>query len=172
MEGNEAAKLFKPEPITVKLGDKEYRLVYDLNALCELEKIYGSVATILQMILGTGEVGDYTKITYCGAPCKAEDIVIDGTPLTVFLEKQAKVKTAGYEDTRNLLWAGCLYDHAIFDKHDEIVGYSISKTRLGREIGFHNIQDINQQILVAFLRDMVPPGEQEKNVEVPVEQDQ
>lgn len=164
---NENAAIFKPDDVVVKLADDyEVRLIYDLNAFCELEKIYDSVDAVIQMVLGTQENVDPKKLL---AQVKVGDMFIDGatvtiagTPLIDYLTK-VHAKQAKNEDTLNLLWAGCLHDAAKYDEHDEIVGYDISKSKLGSYVTFKNLREINSKIIVALLRDLIPP----KNVEAP-----
>ena len=44
MAGNDKATLFRPEDVVITLQEQEYRLVYDLNAFIEIEKIYDYVS--------------------------------------------------------------------------------------------------------------------------------
>ena len=46
---NDDASVFKPDDVTVTIAGKEYRLIYDLNAFCEMEKMYDSVDRILNI---------------------------------------------------------------------------------------------------------------------------
>lgn len=169
---NENAAIFKPDDVVIKLADDfEVRLVYDLNAFCELEKIYDSVDAVIQMILGTQENVDPSKLL---TQVKVGDMFIDGstvtiagTPLIDYLSK-VHAKQAKHADTLNLLWAGCLHDAAQYNSDDEIVGYNISKSKLGSYVTFKNLREINAKIIVALLRDLIPS----KNVEAPVEGEQ
>ena len=88
------ASIFKPTDIVVKLGDNEHRLVYDLNAFAELEKIYESIDSILQMLLGTDVAPDMAHVTYLGAPVNAHDILVADVPLTAYITKISKPKDA------------------------------------------------------------------------------
>lgn len=163
---NENAAVFKPEDIVVELGGERYRLFYDLNCFCELEKIYDSVDSILQMLLGTSNVPDLTKVTYLDKPVTAMDVKIADIPLATYINKINRVREAKHSDTRNLLWAGCLHDHAIYNSFGEITGYSISKDKLGAQITFKNMREINAKIAAAILRDLLP-SQEVKNAEAP-----
>ena len=166
---NEKTLIFKPEDIVVELGDKKYRLIYDLNAFCEMEKMYDSVDSVLQMLLGTSAAPDLQRVTYCEAPALAEDIKIADVPLSVYINKLNDVKQAKHTDTLNLLWIGCLHDHAVYNDFGEITGYTISKAKLGAEVTFKNLRDVNAKIIIAILRDLVPEQDA-KNAEAPEEQ--
>lgn len=168
---NEKAVAFKREPIFVELNGEKYELKFDLNAFCELEKIYDSVDDVLQMILGTSNAPDLQKVTYCGAPCLASDIEIAGIPLETYLEKLNNVKQAKHSDTRNLLWAGCIHAFAEYDEFGEIVRYSLSKSKIAEGVTFQNLREINLKIITAILRDLLPPGEEVKNAEAPETQE-
>lgn len=149
---------FKPQAISVDLGDTTYNLCYDLNAFCEMEKIYDSVDEVLQMLLGGGDdIPDLTRVTYCEAPCLAADIAIAGVPLAVYIEKNSKkIREAKHEDTRNLLWLGCLHDHTEFDAEGNVVRYTIGKGELAKHITLRNMRDINTKIVTAILQDLIP----------------
>lgn len=165
---NESAAVFKPTDSVITLGDVDYRLVYDLNAFAELEKIYDSVDSILQMLLGTSNAPDLETITYKGNKAEASDILVAGTPLSIYLEKLNKVREAKHTDTLNLLWAGCLHDAAIYNSFGEITGYTVTKARLGAQVTFKNLRDVNAKILATILRDLLPP-EEVKNAAAPEE---
>ena len=113
---NEKAAIFKPNDVVIQLADDySVRLVYDLNAFCELEKLYDSVDAVIQMILGTTESVDPQKLltqVKCGDMfIEGDKVTIAGTPLVEYLSK-VHAKQAKNEDTLNLLWAGCLHDAA------------------------------------------------------------
>lgn len=162
---NNDAALFRPDDIVVELGGQKFRLYYDLNAFCELEKIYTSVDNILQMILGTNAAPDLEQVTYKGNKVDPLDVAIAGTPLTVYINKLNNVKEARHSDTLTLLWAGCLHDHAIFE-HEEIVGYTITKSKLGSLVTLRNLGEVNAKIVAALLRDLIP-ADAVKNAEAP-----
>ena len=137
---NENAAIFKPDDIVIQLADDySVRLVYDLNAFCELEKLYDSVDAVIQMILGTSESVDPNKLltqVKCGDMfIEGDKVTIAGTPLIDYLSK-VHTKQAKHEDTLNLLWAGCLHDAAQYNEHDEITGYNVSKSKLGSYVTF------------------------------------
>lgn len=164
---NEKAAIFKPEDITINLSeDLTVRLVYDLNAFCELETIYDSVDAVIQMILGTQESVDPNLLL---TQVKSGDMFIDGatvtiagTPLIEYLQK-VHVKQAKHADTLNLLWAGTLHDNAEYNDNDELIGYAISKRKLGSYVTFKNLREVNAKIITALLRDLIPA----KNVSEP-----
>lgn len=164
---NEKAAIFKPDPVEVELApDYKVTLVYDLNALCELEKIYDSIDQVIQMILGTNEDVDVNKLmtqVKCGDQfIEGKDVTIAGTPLMKYLTA-VHVKQARMTDTLNLLWAGTLHDNAKYDENDELIGYTVSKHKLGSYVTFRNMRVINAAIVTAILRDLVPA----KNVTEP-----
>lgn len=170
---NENAAIFKPDDITLQLSDDlTVRLVYDLNSFCELEKIYDSVDAVIQMILGTQEAVDVDKLktqVKCGDMfVDADTVTIAGTPLTEYLKK-VHVKQAKHEDTLNLLWAGCLHDAAQYNEHDELIGYNISKRRLGSYVTFKNLREVNAKIITALLRDLIPAKNASAPAETPAE---
>ena len=73
---NEKAAIFKPNDVVIQLAeDYSVRLVYDLNAFCELEKLYDSVDAVIQMILGTAESVDPQKLL---TQVKCGDMFIEG----------------------------------------------------------------------------------------------
>lgn len=165
---NEKVRAFRNDPIMVDIDGEQYELRYDLNAFCELEKIYDSVDDVLQMILGTSSAPDLKQVTYCDAPCLASDIKIAGTPLEVYIEKLNQVKQAKHSDTRNLLWAGIIHKFANYDGQGEITGYSISKAKVAHGVTFQNIRAVNAKIVTAILRDLIPVQDAEEgNVEAP-----
>lgn len=164
---NEAVNNFKPITISVVLGENEYVLKYDLNAFCEMERIYDSVDDVLKMLLGTDDVPDLDAVTYCDAPVLASDIAIAGVPLSEYIQKFNRgVRAPKHEDTRNLLWLGVLHDHSVFDEHGEIVGYTIGKAELGKHITLSNMREVNAKIVTVLLRDLIPAQTgNSKNVE-------
>lgn len=165
---NELASLFKPDDIKVKLNDEEYRLVYDLNALCELEKQYPSVDHVLQMLLGTPETGNLGKVTYQGDTLDPEEVFIGDNTLAEYIMKNETADKAKHSDTLNLLHAGLLHDHTTFNEDGEVTGYTISKAKVGSMVTFKNLREVNAQIVMAILRDLLPPQDEEsKNEEAP-----
>lgn len=163
---NENAAIFKPDDITVTLGETVFRLVYDLNAFCELEKMYDSVDAVIQMVLGTTEDVNVdllaTQVKVGDAFIEADKVTVAGTPIMEYVKK-VHVKQAKHADTLNLLWAGCLHDAAKYNEHGEIIGYNVSKQRLGANVTFKNLREVNSKIILALLRDLIPA----KNAETP-----
>lgn len=165
---NKKASIFKPEIIKVNLGDKEYSLVYDMNAMIELEKLYDSIDDVIRLIMGNpvAELGPM-QVTYNEAIVKADDIAIDGKPLTAYLAEKNKQKASTAKDTLNLLWAGILHENAVWE-NDEVVGYTVKKNELASNISFRNIKDVNAKLVVAILQDLIPQQDgNEKNVVAP-----
>lgn len=163
---NENATVFRPDDIVVTIDGVDYRLIYDLNAFCEMEKIYESVDSVLQMLLGASAAPDLSKVTIRGEAVDPDEILIDGVTLTTYINKVNKVKEAKHTDTLNLLWLGCLHDHTEFDSFGEIKRYTIAKAKLGAGVTFKNLREVNGKILTAILRDLVP-SEEVKNAEAP-----
>ena len=165
---NEDTLVFKPDDVTVELDGTVYRLYFDLNSFCEMEKIYESVDSVLQMLLGTSAVPDMSRVVYKNEPVEASDITISGESLVAYINKINNVKAAKHSDTLNMLWLGCLHDHSIIDENGEIIGYSITKSKLGAGVTFKNLREVNGKILMVMLRDLIPPTSA-KNAEVPTE---
>lgn len=158
---NESAAVFKPDDVVVTLEGTEYRLVYDLNSFCELEKIYDSIDSLLSHLLGAKKP-TLENVTCRNESVNPEDIKIGDESLIDYVAKLTKTREIKYSDTLNLFWAGCLHDAAIFNGFNEITGYKISKAKLGSLITFSNMREINVKIVAAILRDLIP-----KNAEAP-----
>lgn len=150
-----SANIFKSKPVELVLAGETYTLVYNLNAFCEMETMYESVDAVIQMLMGT-PAPDLNKVTYCDAPCMATDIKIDGRPLTEYMQRLSNTPKAKYKDTLNLLWLGVLHDHTKFNADGEVEGYTISKAKLGQYVTLTNIREVNQKIVSAILRDLLP----------------
>lgn len=176
MEQTNTAKFFKPDDIKVTLGEKEYHLVYDLNAFCELEKKYGSIDKILDLVLGKpSEISVTVKVptddknatTY--ENFDTNNIIVGTTSLTALLPRLTDTKQSTLSDTLELLYAGVMHDTAIYNQHDEITGYSITKARIGSYITLSNVREINGLIAMALLRDLIPArvDNDSKNAEAP-----
>lgn len=164
---NESADVFRPNPTSVNIGGVEYQLVYDLNAFCELEKIYPSIDALIQKLLsGPKDSPDLTKVTYVGVPARAKDVAIDGVTLADYIASHSNEAAVKFEDTRNLLWAGCLHDHVVTNANGDITGYTISKNTLSAGVTLKNMRDINGAIITAILRDLLPTADV-KNEDAP-----
>lgn len=146
---------FKPTPVTVMLSDKEYTLLYDLNAFCTMETMYSSVDDVIQMLMGAPSP-DLNKVTYNEAPVNASEIMIDGLPLADYIQKYDNRTKAKYKDTLNLLWLGVLHDHTEYDADGEVAKYTITKRQLGSMVTLTNLREVNQKIMTAILRDLLP----------------
>lgn len=163
------ALTFKADDVKITLGDTEYRLVYDLNAFCELEKTYGSIDNILKLILG-GATADVDKtVAVDGKEVPVEQVTIGGKPLSEMLDAMLNTPKATHQDTLNLLYAGTMHDAAIYNEHDEITGYKTSKSKLGAQVTLRNVREVNAAVVAAILRDLVPAQNNEagKNTEAP-----
>lgn len=172
-EVTEKQNIFKPEPVKLNLDGDEYALYYDLNAFCEMEKIYSSVDSVLQMLLGTDTKPDLNMVTYCDAPCLADDIKIAGIPLSEYIGRLDTAREAKHSDTLNLLWIGCLHDHTVYDDDGNPTKYTISKAQLGAKVTFRNLREVNAKIVAALLRDLIPAvdeaaGKNGDQVETPI----
>lgn len=164
------ALTFKADDVKIKLGDKEYRLVYDLNAFCELEKTYGSIDKILQLILGNPNEPQDRSVTVDGKEVDVNTVTVGGKPLAVLLDDMLGKRTsATHTDTLNLLYAGTMHDSAQYNAHDEIIGYGTSKAKLGSMVTLANVREVNAAIVAALLRDLVPAknADEGKNTEAP-----
>lgn len=164
------ALTFKADDVKIKLGDKEYRLVYDLNAFCELEKTYGSIDKILQLILGNPNEPQDRSVTVDGKEVDVNTVTVGGKPLAVLLDDMLGKRTsATHTDTLNLLYAGTMHDAAQYNAHDEIIGYGTSKAKLGSMVTLANVREVNAAIVAALLRDLVPAknADEGKNTEAP-----
>lgn len=150
-----SSAVFKPKPVELELNGEKYTLVYDLNAFCEMETMYDSVDTVINMLMGT-PAPDISKVTYCDAPCQSSDIKIDGKPLTEYIQRLSDTPKAKYKDTLNLLWLGVLHDHTKFTEDGEVAGYTVSKAKLGQGVTLTNLREVNQKIITAVLRDLLP----------------
>lgn len=150
---------FKPQPVMLTLGkpgeEQQYELLYDLNAFCEMETMYDSVDSVIQMLMGA-PAPDLNKVTYNGAKVLAEDVLVDGKPLAVYINQLAGRTKAKYKDTLNLLWLGVLHDHTIYDDDGEVSKYTITKAKLGSMVTLTNLREVNSKIMTAILRDLLP----------------
>lgn len=163
---NEKALVLKPDLIKVVLEGEEYAIKYDLNAFCEMEKLYDSVDDVLQMLLGTGVAPDMSAVEYNGCRCLADDVTIAGVPLSTYITKINGPKTAKHKDTLNLLWLGCLHDHVVYDDDGNVDHYTITKAQLGSKVTFLNLKEVNAKLVTSILRDLLPAvaaAEAEKN---------
>ena len=157
-----SASIFKPQTVEVELGGEKYPIVYDMNAFIELEKIYGTIDAVIKKVLGKSrkehEVKDGDTVI------NAKDITVDGKSLDVILaELDASSEDATTTDTLNILYCGLMRDLAIYNEHDELVGYKVSKHRIASMINFKNIKDINVKIVIAFIQDLMPSAGETKN---------
>lgn len=146
---------FKPQPVVVELDGKEYTLLYDLNAFCTMETMYPSVDHVIQMLMGAPSP-DLSKVTYNDAPVSASEIMVDGTPLADYIVRLDTRTQAKYKDTLNLLWLGVLHDHTEYDADGEVAKYTITRAQLGKKVTLVNLREVNQKIMTAILRDLLP----------------
>lgn len=146
---------FKPKPVVLTLGGVEYTLLYDLNAFCEMETMYESVDSVIQMLMGS-PAPDLDKVTYNDAPVNADEIMVDGKPLADYIAQLHNRTKAKYKDTLNLLWLGVLHDHTIYDEDGEVQKYTVTKAKLGHMVTLTNLREVNAKIMTAILRDLLP----------------
>jgi hypothetical protein len=168
---SENASVFRPDAVTIKLGEETFTLKYDLNAFQEMEKIYESVDSVIQMVLGATPVPDLEKLMYDGKLVAARDITIGDITLEEYITKLTKAKESKYADTLNLLWIGCLHAYTEYDQFGEIVRYTLPKAKLGALVTFKNVREVNNAILKAFLSDLFA-SDKEKNADAPEVQEQ
>jgi len=150
--------IFKPDATVIELGGVKYRLVYDLNAFCEIDKLYGNVDTVLRMLFSAAETEVNDIVTYNDCVVNASDIMVSGTPLPELLAKLNETPKAASADTLNLLWIGVMHETALYNDFGEIVGYSIRKRELGSKVNLGNMKDVNSAIVSAIINDLVPQG--------------
>lgn len=175
MENNNVnmAGIFQPTDTVITIGDKQVRLVFDMLAFCELEKEYGSVDVVLNMLFGDVAERLEPVVTYNDAFVNIEEIKVDGKPLALLLAEHRKDSRKGkHSDTLNLVWAGMMHDNAIYNDMDEVTGYKIPKMAIARDITFKNYSKINVRIVEAILKDLAPSvgAGETKNVEPQVEE--
>lgn len=157
-----SASVFKPQPVEITLGGETYSIAYDMNAFIELEKIYKNIDTVIKKVLGKSKKEHVIKIE--DKEIKADTITVDDTPLSNILAKlDTEDSDTTTTDTLNILYCGLMRDLAIYNEHDEITGYKVSKARIASFINFKNLKEINVKLVVAFIRDLVPTDEESKN---------
>lgn len=158
-----SATVFKPENITVELGGEKYAIVFDMNAFCELEKIYSSIDAVIKKVLGNSRKEH--KVFYKNEEVNAADIAVDGKALLSILadlDSDADTK-ASTTDTLNILYCGLMHDLAEYNEHDEVVGYKKTKRQIASMINFKNLRDVNIKLALAFIQDLVPTASEAKN---------
>lgn len=167
------ASVFKPDDTIVEIGENKYRLVFDMLAFCELEKKYGTVDVVLEMLFGELAEELEPVITYNEAPINIDEVKVDGAPLAMVLSsKKSEKRVAKHSDTLELIWAGMLHDNAIYNDLDEIIGYKVSRRKIASEITFKNYAKLNVKIIEAFIKDLAPNigvGDEKNVAEAPKE---
>lgn len=157
MEEKTTATYFLPSETKIELGENEYTLVFDMLALAELEKIYGSVDVVINMIFGGAAKEVEDTVTYNDAAVNADEIKVAGVPLTtILMERRGEKRVTKHTDTLEIVWAGMLRDNAIYDAADRITGYKVSKRTVASLISLKNYARINLKIVEAFLKDLAP----------------
>ena len=158
IENPKVTDVFQPTPISVKFGEEEYTIKFDMMAFLQLEKVYGSVDVVLEMLFGS--VGQILEpvVTYNDAEVLPSEIKVDGTPLDVIImeRSQANKRKAKHSDALELLWAGILNENAIYNDDDELIGYKVSKRHIAEQITFRNYGEVNRKVLEVILRDLAP----------------
>lgn len=162
------ALMFKHDDIKITLGGKEYKLVFDLNAFCEIEKRYGSVDKVLSMVLGGAAQMD-TTVKCKGYEVDPKEVTIGDATLDTLLPKLTDTQpTAKLTDTLVLLYIALMHDTAVYNANDEICKYSISEARLGSLVDMSMLREINGKVVAALMRDLVPSkADDGKNAEAP-----
>lgn len=163
VKGENSATVFKPEPITITLGDETYSIVFDMNAFCELEKTYRTIDTVIKKVLGKSRK-EHT-VLYKGKAVDAAEITVDGKALFAVLadlDTDADTATTA-SDTLNILYCGIMRDLAIYNEHDEITGYRKTKKDIASLITFRNLREVNVKVAMAFIQDLVPTVAETKN---------
>ena len=158
-----SSTIFKPEAITLELGGETYSLIFDMNAFCELEKIYRTINAVIKKVLG-GSAKEH-KVFYKDELIEANTITVDGKPLVSVLnelDKEAN-ETATATDTINILYCGLMHDLAIYNEHDELIGYKKTKHEIASHITLSNLKEVNIKLVAAFVQDLVPNIAELKN---------
>lgn len=158
-----SATVFKPEPVKITLGDETYSIIYDMNAFCELEKIYKTIDTVIKKVLGKSSKEH--KVLYKGQEVDANDVSVDNKALMSILAEldTNSESNATASDTLNILYCGIMHDLAIYNEHDEITGYKKTKQQIASKITFKNIREVNIKVAMAFIQDLVPSAAESKN---------
>ena len=163
------ALIFKPDTLSVTIGDSSYAVVFDMNAFCELERIYGSVDKVLKLMLGTTTNAADKTVRVKGELYDPTEITVGAATLDTLLDGMFKTQTATLGDTLNLLYVGLMHSLAVYNANDEICKYSLSKVRVGSILTPATAAEINGIIVKALFRDLIPAknGDDEKNVGTP-----
>lgn len=162
--------IFKPDEVSIELGGIKHRLVYDLNAFCEMDAIYGNVDTVLRMLFAANGEEIEHIVTYNDCPVSMNDILVSGVPLAEVIAKSEKpVGAATSKDTQNLVWIGILHDNAIYNADDEVTGYKISKREMSKHITLRNIREVNTAVARSLMNDLVPMEDPEAKNELVLE---
>lgn len=161
-------QLFKPDDITVELNGKKEALVYDMNAVLEIEEIYGSIDTVFKMLFSQAESTHTVKVN--GEETDINTILVDEIPLIQFLQAEDNKAKSAIKDTINLLWIGLLHNHTKRDDDGDIISCDITKAQVRTGISFKKLAELNLQVVSALIRDLIAPDKEEENIEGKIEE--
>lgn len=161
-------QLFKPSDIVIDIGGKKEKIKFDMNAVLELEAIYGSIDYVFKMLFSATNETHVVKVD--GEEIDITKVTVDDAPLVQLLQKQdaadRAIKTT-IKDTVALLWVGLLHEHAKRDEDGEIVSCDITKGMLRESISFKNqLAEVNTKIVSALIRDLIAPDNADNQGEI------
>ena len=158
-------QLFKPTDIVLDVNGKKEKIVFDMNAVLELEKLYGSIDTVFKMLFT--QAADNHVVKVAGVDTDINTITVDGSPLVQHLRVEDASTKSTIKDTINLLWVGLLHNHAKRDEDGEIISCDITKGMLRENISFKKqLAEVNTQIVSALIRDLIAPDNEEAQGEI------
>ena len=158
-------RLFKKDDITIDFAGKKEAIIFDMNAVLELEAMYGSIDTVFKMLFSQAPA-DKPVIKVNGEIVDILSITVDDEPLIQRLQAinahNAEQTKSGIKDTINLLWVGLLHNHAKRDEDGEIISCDLTRRMFRNELSFKNqLSEINTQIVSALIRDLIAPDSEE-----------
>lgn len=157
-------QLFKPNDIVVGIKDKKEKIVFDMNAVLEIEKVYGSIDTVFKMLFTQTTDNHVVKVN--GIVADINTITVDDKPLIQHLQAEDASSKATIKDTINLLWIGLLHNHAKRDEDGEIISCDLPKSDIRESISFKKLAEVNTQIVSALIRDLIAPDEENNQGEL------
>lgn len=152
---SEVLQLFKPTDVIVEVAGKKEVIVFDMNAVLEMEKMYGSVDAVLKMLFSQASATYMVKVD--GADVAIDSVTVNDTPLLQHLQSADAVAKSTIKDTINLLWIGLLHNHTKRDEDGEIISCDISKSTLREQLPFKKLAEVNTKIVTALIRDLIAP---------------
>lgn len=157
-------QLFKPDDITIDISGKRERIVFDMDAILEMEKIYGSIDTVFKMLFSQTTDNHVVKVN--GIDTDIHAITVDDTPLIQHLQVEDANAKSTIKDTINLVWIGLLHNHTKRDNDGEIISCDITKAQVRAGISFKKLAEVNMQIVSALIRDLIAPDKAEDQGEI------